>query len=388
MIPCFNEPDLINSLISLRNCEVTKANVEVIVIINNSDNADTAIKSRNAETFETAKEWAVLNNKDRLKFHIIYENDLPAKHAGVGLARKIGMDEAVRRLAVHSNDNGIIICFDADCECDANFLVAIEDHFRRHPSTPGCSICFEHPISTDLPLVQSNAILDYELFLRYYILAQKAIQVPYAFHTVGSSMAVRSSAYQKQGGMNRKKAGEDFYFLHKIISLSQFTSLNSTRVIPSPRVSDRVPFGTGKAIGDYLHEKHITAYAQQTFEDLAVLINARYSFYKQPLTVVNSNITQLPTSIRSFLNSNNFAESVDSINNNCSSPDSFNTKFFEWLNAFRLLKFVHFARDNYYPNIPLMDGVAWAMEKFGLSNEKSTPRMEALKKLRKLERSF
>ncbi len=36
--------------------------------------------------------------------------------------------------------------------------------------------------------------------------------VSHAYHTIGSSMAVRCSAYAKIGGMNRRKAGEDFIF--------------------------------------------------------------------------------------------------------------------------------------------------------------------------------
>ncbi|MEZ4848575.1 MAG: hypothetical protein R3B93_08135 [Bacteroidia bacterium] len=70
----------------------------------------------------------------------------------------------------------------------------------------------------------------------------------HAFHCVGSSMAVRSIAYQKRGGMNRRKAGEDFYFLQKFIAEGTLAELSTTKVIPSPRASEKVPFGTGRAI--------------------------------------------------------------------------------------------------------------------------------------------
>ena len=52
--------------------------------------------------------------------------------------------------------------------------------------------------------------------------------------------------------MNRKKAGEDFYFLQKLFDAGHFSECNTTRVIPSPRPSDRVIFGTGPAIREYL----------------------------------------------------------------------------------------------------------------------------------------
>jgi hypothetical protein len=76
------------------------------------------------------------------------------------------------------------------------------------------SIYFEHPtpeIYFDKKIIQS--IISYELHLRYYIQKQKFIGLPYACHTVGSSMAVKASSYCKYGGKNTRKAGQDFYFL-------------------------------------------------------------------------------------------------------------------------------------------------------------------------------
>lgn len=48
--------------------------------------------------------------------------------------------------------------------------------------------------------------------------------------------------------MNRRRASEDFYFLQALMRGGRLTELGSTRVLPSPRVSQRVPFGTGRAI--------------------------------------------------------------------------------------------------------------------------------------------
>ena len=75
-------------------------------------------------------------------------------------------------------------------------------------------------------------IAAYELHLRYYTHGLRFSNLPYSFQTVGSAMAVRCSAYQKQGGMNKRKAGEDFYFIQKIIALGGYSELNSTTVFP------------------------------------------------------------------------------------------------------------------------------------------------------------
>src|SRR5262249_26021974 len=163
----------------------------------------------------------------------------------------IGMDEALRRFDAVERPGGVIVGFDADCRCERNYLTAIERHFERNSNSPGCSIYFEHPLNGPLEPAIYEAIAEYELHLRYYVQALRFGGFPHAFHTIGSSMAVRAGVYRKQGGMNKRKAGEDFYFLHKIIPLGGFTNLVETRVIPSPRASDRVPFGTGKAVCDF-----------------------------------------------------------------------------------------------------------------------------------------
>jgi len=352
VIPCFNEPDLISSLNTLLDCVKPNCNVEVITVINASERSSIEVKEQNIITLNQVKAWADLNNTDALKFHFIINNDLPKKHAGVGLARKIGMDEAVARF--HSiNKDGVIVCFDADSKCDKNYLVEIEKHFNKNPKTPGCSIHYEHPIEGDeFELSIYEGIINYELFLRYYNQALIFCGLSYAFQTVGSSMAVKSSAYQKQGGMNKRKAGEDFYFIHKIIALGGFTNLTSTKVIPSPRVSDRVPFGTGRAIGEWIDENRddYKTYDFRIWKIIKLFVaiipqletqnTNELDFFNEPENQVFID----------FLNENNFVEGLNEIRKNSTNTKGFVKRFFVWFNAFRLLKAVHYLRDHQYQN--------------------------------------
>ena len=216
VIPCFNEKYITKTLNSLKDCKLSNCAVKIIVVINQYEVVSEEIKLQNEVTFKEIESW---KNQNEFEFSldVLFEKNLPKKHAGVGLARKIGMDEAVMQFHLLEKD-GIIICLDADCEVENNYFVEIEKHFEKYPKTPGCSIKYAHPISgNDYSNEIYEGIINYELHLRYYNQALRFMRVPYGFHTVGSSMAIRSSAYQKQGGMNKRKAGEDFYFLHKII---------------------------------------------------------------------------------------------------------------------------------------------------------------------------
>jgi glycosyltransferase involved in cell wall biosynthesis len=356
VIPCYHEENLIASLQSLLECQQTKKKVEVIVVINASEKEDDTIKQFNQQTHHELMTWIEKNPSPFLTFHAIIKQDLPEKHAGVGLARKIGMDEAVFRFESIQHD-GVIVCFDADSKCDDNYLREIEFFFDSHPKTTGVSIYFEHPLEgNQFEAAIFNGIINYELHLRYYKQGLQFAQLPYAYHTIGSSMAVRSSVYQKQGGMNKRKAGEDFYFLQKVIALGNFHELNTTRVIPSPRPSSRVPFGTGRAINNWLlSEKDIFySYHPQSFFDLKKVQENLSQLYTNSANFLKV----LPKSLVHFFNENDFQEAYNEMKENTANQQQFNLRFFQWFNAFKVLKFVHFARDHYYPDISIVNASA------------------------------
>ncbi|MBK6264221.1 glycosyltransferase family 2 protein [Marivirga sp. S37H4] len=347
VIPVFKEDNLIATLESLDNCEPTTFPVEVILVINHPEDATQEVKELSESVSEEINVFRSRKKSDFITFHLIKAYDLPKKQAGVGLARKIGMDEASYRFNTNQRD-GIIVCFDADSICESNYLKSIESHFLKNPLSVGSSIHFEHPIHKE---GESNLpIILYELHLRYYVQGLKYAQYPFAYHTIGSSMAVKSSVYQKQGGMNQRKAGEDFYFLHKIIPLGNFTNINSTKVIPSPRISDRVPFGTGRAMGEYeMDQKDLTSsYNFLIFKELK-------SFILQiEDDCFPSNCSQ---SIQHFITANNFEDSITKIRQQSKNKAHLRDRFFQWFNGFRVLKCVHFLRDHYYPNQALETGV-------------------------------
>ena len=183
-------------------------------------------------------------------------------------------------------------------------------------------------------------------------------------------MAVRSSAYQKQNGMNKRKAGEDFYFLQKLIPLGDFTEIKTTTVIPSPRISDRVPFGTGKAMQNYVdnEQKEHLSYNIQSFIDL-----------KQFCTVVpelyNADKVEIPKSVKAYLEEINFEANLQKIIKNSPTQMHFAKSFYNWFNAFRVLKYMHFARDNYYPDVLVTQA---ANDFLKLTNHKEKESLKAL----------
>ena len=342
VIPAYNEQTLIPTMESLYCCELPQKGVEVIIVFNASENDSKELTATNQKACKAVEEWCQQLAHAKFSLHIIEEYSLPKKHAGVGLARKIGMDEAVRRFELLEKD-GVIVCFDADSKCQKNYLVEIDNHFEWHGKTEACSIHFEHPLEgSAFEQEVYTGISCYELHLRYYKNGLAYANLPYAFHTIGSSMAVRASAYCKEGGMNKRKAGEDFYFLQKFISKGTLSELHTTTVFPSPRSSDRVPFGTGRAIKEMLEgERAIEfSYAFETFEVLKQCFCEVSSWY--------DDTPKVNPYLLKFMGEESFAKKLAEIRTQSSSREAFVKRFFQWFNAFQTLKFVHFLRDKFF----------------------------------------
>jgi GT2 family glycosyltransferase len=386
VIPCFNEPDLLESLTSLFNCTPTECHVEVIVVVNHGEDETEDIKEINISTLESIEKWVERHHRNDLTFFTINALDLPKKQAGVGLARKIGMDEAVRRFDFLNLKKGIIVCFDADCHCSPNYLQEIYQFYLTTPKANAALVYFEHLLEGKFDDDVYSGIINYELHLRYYKNALRFAHLPYQFHTVGSCITVSSEAYQKQGGMNRRKAGEDFYFLQKIFALGHIYNINSATVFPSPRPSDRVPFGTGKAINDLLNAGDTTylTYNPQTFIDLRSLIDKVPKLYQK--NKIESIVDELPLSIQNYLNEINYHVHILKIKKNCSSESQFIKSFYNWFNAFMTLKYVHFARDRYYNETGILEAANWILKELNEVEAPIKSKKIALMHLRDLDR--
>jgi len=350
-IPCLNEPALIASLESLKNCISPEGSVEVIVAVNSSEKASPEVLLQNEKTIKEAEEWIDENQTDKLRFYVIHAPGLKAKHAGAGWARKIAMDEAVRRCNWLDRPDIPIAGFDADSFCAENYLQEIERFFSVNQKTDACSIYFEHPFDLSRGRINDVVIAKYELHLRYLLHAIRFTGFPNAFHTVGSSFALRAKTYVKQGGMNRRIAGEDFYFLNKIIEANTFADCTGTAVYPSSRQSDRVPFGTGATITKHLAENSTDyeTYNFSSFLPLKKFFSLLDELYDGEPVDVMSQIED--PHLRQYLADAGFEDSLKEIKANSANRLSFKKRFFQWFNMFRIIKYLNSAHlANYKKN--------------------------------------
>lgn len=379
VIPCFNEPEIITTLNSLKECKLPGGSIEIILLLNSGEFDDDLIINNNLSAFWQVEEWKSKNihSPEKFNLHILNYQRLPNKIAGVGLARKLAMDEAVKRFDDAGNPNGIIVNLDADCEVDSNYFTAIEDHFRQNPKTNACSIYFEHPLQGSLPKENYNSIKKYELYLRYYIEGLRHSKYIHAWHTVGSSMAVRSIAYQQQGGMNKRKAAEDFYFLHKFMLAGNFSEINTTTVRPSARLSDRVPFGTGKAISKLLESDDKIYYANHPdcFKDLENFLGMINELSQSVgLNEYHRFISKLPRGAVAFLTEEGFYPKLKELQHQSTNFQNFEKRFYYWFNGLKTLQFIHYTAHHIHGKIPVEEAASILLDRvLSISNTNYNP---------------
>jgi hypothetical protein len=109
-----------------------------------------------------------------------------------------------------------------------------------------------------------EAMTEVELGYRFYVLGLAYARSPYAYHALGSAMAVRLDAYAQVRGVPNLQAGEDFYLLNKLAKLRPLKRRIGSPIELTTRVSHRVPFGTGQALASLLQAKE----TRKTFSSL------------------------------------------------------------------------------------------------------------------------
>jgi glycosyltransferase involved in cell wall biosynthesis len=365
IIPAYLEDILIRTLECLHQADRPEGTAEVIIVFNSAETDTEENKKINRQQYQLTKEWSQQKSTSALRFFPILIDNLPVKHAGAGLARKIGMDEALNRFNLTNSKEGLILSLDADTNVSSNYFTAIEASMQKHPEAGGCLIPFCHPTHGDEFTSEIyTAITQYELHMRYYRHMLQFIGFPYANYTIGSCFGVRAGVYARNGGMNRRKAGEDFYFLNKLFPHYTFVNITDTLVFPSPRPSLRVPFGTGPVIHQLIQNsgRDYRTYNPQSFLELKRLFDAVPSIYTMGQNEIQLFFSTLSVAVQSFLKGQDFFIKLREIVENSSTNQAFIKRFYLWFDGFKVVKYLNYVHEVYFQKIPVKDATVYFLK--------------------------
>ena len=291
--------------------------------------------------------------------------EIPLRDGGVGMARKIGMDMALRLLKTSASDKKLILSLDADTLVQPNYLAAIKNYFA--PKIKTAVVAYEHQMPDDYE--GQAAICCYEIFLRYWVLGLKYAKSPWAFHSIGSTIVTSTDAYLQVRGMNRREAGEDFYFLNKLAKTGSIDYIKDTCVYPSARSSTRVPFGTGKSIERFLSgqkQEHLL-YDPQIFTIISQwleFMNTAFLIREDEILIQANRIN---TALKSFLVDSRFADAWSKIRRNAKEEKTLRHHFHDWFDGFKTFKLIKYLTKTVYPQIDMFDALARILSLLGMS---------------------
>lgn len=283
---------------------------------------------------------------------------LPAR-GGVGHARKIGCDLAAGLFHRERIQSSWIHCTDADVHLPDSYFQCSDRQENRSREYAALVYPFRHVggrETADQGDVNRATQL-YELSLRYYVAGMKFARSPYAFHTIGSTLAVDAHHYAKVRGFPRREAGEDFYLLNKlakvgrVLELEQLPGCEAIEI--AARRSDRVPFGTGAAVNaitalanpvtDFrFYNPAVFELLRQWLQSWPAIWQSRsdeLDLIQQPLLTALENLGAQQALQHAFSHS--------------SDPDQFTRQMHTWFDAFRTLKLIHALRDCHFPSVTL-----------------------------------
>lgn len=367
VVPSLAETERIRTCLNSleRNNDNILERTLVIIVINNSDKSETEVVDNNKKTFQLLSNYS---GKLDINFVDAFSGGkaLPPKLAGVGFARKIGLDLALTKFDYSYSEKKILFWLDADCEVEQNYLEVITDKFNKQ-NLNSSVIEYEHRINDQE--AKSRAIVCYETFLRYFKLGLVYAKSHYDYHAIGSTIVCDVDSYIKAGGMNSKQAGEDFYFLEKLAKQNKVETIKETTVYPSPRKSWRVPFGTGQRITRYLKniQDEYLVYNPMSFE----LLKNWLEFFNSDSAIdgdkIISEAKKINLHLYNFLVEQKFEKSWNKILNNSDSIDEIRKQKIFWFDAFRTLKLIHFVRQNLFEDINVYEALKYFSKIFDLN---------------------
>jgi hypothetical protein len=289
---------------------------------------------------------------------------------GVGLARRIGCDVALALYARGRLQEPWLYNTDADAELPAGYFDGPPPQARI--AGAGVVFSFWH-VPGGQPAIDAATAL-YELGLRYYVAGLARAGSPFAFHSLGSAIAVHAQAYAAVRGFPRRLAGEDFYLLNKLIKVAPIWRQDRTTLLLQSRASQRTAHGTGVAavklaalLPADLHLGSTPFYHPQVFGLLQIWLRALEDFASsRDLDGARSRMHAAAGQWRAPLEQLSVElglwPALEQAARHTRSAAALRLRLHTWFDGFRTLKFVHGLRNRALPSLPFREALAASPE--------------------------
>jgi hypothetical protein len=337
-LPSCNESLTLPEVITSLEKNDPKYTDETLIIIN-VNNRTSADSSDNQKTIKWLKSLITT-------LHISWLDNTAPPYSypdkfGVGLARHQAVTAGINML----QKNAPVISLDGDSPVNEEYLKGIFENCKN-PNFKAGHVNFQHQHEGSQEEIR--AIKLYDCHLHKHRQRLEDAGSPHNWYAIGSTIVCTAEAYKKAGGYNvRRMAGEDFYLLQQLSKTGcHIEMIDKAFVFPSNRPSDRVPFGTGKAVSDILGTGQWFTYSKSCYDELKSLLHS-----------VNKNLSNSPEQIlaevsedvQKYLKDRKFEDTWAKLQQNSRDEKMLLQRFHEWLDAFQTVKLIHHLTESSYP---------------------------------------
>lgn len=294
---------------------------------------------------------------------------------GVGRARKMGLDAALALCDAGVIESQFLGSTDAD-------VVLPEDYFSQLEATHGdysaLLFSYQHISSDNGPVPPEMQAV--EAVFRYYVLGLSSAGSPYAYHSLGSTLAVNASRYAQVRGVPNRQAGEDFYLLAKLGKLAPMLRLPETVVEILTRHSSRVPFGTGPSLAAAEEQcrqgDELLSYHPRVFAELSDFLELSLALARRPEL---STATLRESGASDFVvdEASVFFLALKGAYAQCPSSEHRCHRFHERFDSLATLQFIHRLEASGVARLPLLQALREAPFLKGLTSLSQLAQREA-----------
>ncbi|HOC68835.1 MAG TPA: hypothetical protein PLL36_09110 [Candidatus Hydrogenedentes bacterium] len=357
VIPALAERGLLFETLASLGASSTKAQSGTLVIcVINNHAAGLSPAEDIEDNQETLREFSGYMGEGRYSPMMLAVVDassddraLPAGE-GVGLARKIGLDHGLRVLASTGRLQAPLVCLDADSPPASGYLDAVLAFYEDEARWAGYA-AYMHRFPEAIQ--EREAIIAYEIYMRYHEIGLRHAGSPYAYPALGSIISCTAKAYAACGGMNRRCAGEDFYFMQQLAKTGTMDAVPCALVYPSGRVSCRTPFGTGRSV---------RAFECPTALDVPLYHPGCYELLGKFFSLVRENgevngirllefSGNLHPELGEYLHGRGFVQAWEGLRQRYRDPSQRLHQFHVWFDGLRTIQFIHRLRESALPDL-------------------------------------
>ena len=157
-------------------------------------------------------------------------------------------------------------------------------------------------------------------------------------------MLCTKGSYISSGGMNRRKAAEDFYFLQELQKTVGVFYIKDVLIYPSSRYLNRSYLGTSTRLKKCLDgELDINSlyYSSKSFKILSRWIDTALAAREKSYLLILEECYKIDSNLPELLIKLNFKKSWNGIIN-APSYNHFEKQFHRWFDAFKTLKLLKY----------------------------------------------